>query len=99
MANADFQRASALASRFVSELSFLEDFSLVSMESRYLSDQTRANNQAKAEQVLRACFEKALGRVRASQADILRVKEALVDREELTREDVEGILRKGLASR
>lgn len=92
--NKDFERASSLAYRFVSELGFLEDFSLVTIEEKYLSGATKYKNEKKAEKVLNECYEMVKNKVVNVKREIELVKSVLLQKEQLTKAEIESIFKK-----
>lgn len=88
----DFRKASSLAYRFVGEFAFLEDFSLSALDDKYLSDASRHRLETKAEEVLNACLARARDKVKSLRKEIEAVQSELVQREQLTREEIEQIL-------
>lgn len=90
--NKDFEQASSLAYRFVGELGFVENFSFLTIDEKYLSNFTKHRNEKKAEEILNECYLLAKSKVKSLKDDIFKVKAELLEKEQLTRQDIENIL-------
>jgi len=88
IATKDFERASSLAYRFVGELAFIEDFSLMTLEDRYLSEALRRRMEKKAEEVLNQCYVKAQEKALKYRDEILKVQGCLLEVESLNRSEI-----------
>ena len=88
----DLENARSLATRFVTEFAMTEEFSLVSMEKRNLSNDQRFAVEQKVEEVLNETYNVVKDKIRKHQGMIFKVKDALIEKEELDRYELKRVL-------
>ena len=90
----DVKRALDLATRYITVLGMEEDFSLVSMEKKNLSERMKRRVEVKAKGIVDEAYVSVLKKIKENRDRIINIKDILLEKEEIDGNEFLKILEK-----
>lgn len=84
----DLENARSLAARYVMQFAMCEEFSLVSIDKKYLSEDQKYKAEEKAQEILNQVYNSVKQKIVKEKDVIQKVKEKLIEKEELVNKDI-----------